>query len=94
MVTVSIAMRRRVPNHFDAGYAKLSVDILNEYFDSYFPRAAQVGAQLRAAVPAAGGGGGDNYNNQGGGGFQSAPSPQAAPQTGGSFDPVDDDIPF
>eukprot|EP00911_Craspedida_sp_UC1_P002094 UC1_evm7s1611 len=46
-------------NHFDAGYAKLSVDILNEYFDSYFPRAAQVGAQLRAAVPAAGGGGGD-----------------------------------
>jgi single-strand DNA-binding protein len=43
----------------------------------------------------AGGGGGDSYNNQGGGGgFQSAPSPQAAPQTGGSFDPVDDDIPF
>ena len=43
----------------------------------------------------AGGGGGDSYNNQGGGGgFQSAPSPQAAPQMGGSFDPVDDDIPF
>ena len=48
----------------------------------------------------AGGGGGDSYNNQSGdnysnqgGGFQSAPAPQAAP-AGGSFDPVDDDIPF
>jgi single-strand DNA-binding protein len=48
----------------------------------------------------AGAGGGDSYNNQSGdnysnqgGGFQSAPAPQAAP-AGGSFDPVDDDIPF
>ncbi|EDQ86449.1 uncharacterized protein MONBRDRAFT_33848 [Monosiga brevicollis MX1] len=33
-------------NHFDAGYADLTVNIVNEYFDTYFPRAAQVGAAL------------------------------------------------
>lgn len=35
-------------NHFDAGYAELSVDILNEYFDTYFPRAYSLGRELRA----------------------------------------------
>jgi len=33
-------------NHFDAGYADLTVNILNRYFDSFFPRAADVGSQL------------------------------------------------
>ena len=55
-----------------------------------------VGNEMQMLDSRGAGGGGDSYNNQGGGGggFQSAPSPQAAPQTGGSFDPVDDDIPF
>ena len=54
-----------------------------------------VGKEMQMLDSRGAGGGGDSYNNQGGGGgFQSAPSPQAAPQTGGSFDPVDDDIPF
>jgi hypothetical protein len=30
------------------GYAALTTDILNEYFDTYFPRAATVAQQLRA----------------------------------------------
>ena len=34
-------------NHFDAGYADLSVNVVNEYFSTYFPRAASVGAALR-----------------------------------------------
>ena len=34
-------------NHFDAGYAGLTVDVINTYFDSFFPRAATVGAKLR-----------------------------------------------
>ena len=34
-------------NHFDAGYAGLTVDVVNTYFDSFFPRAATVGAKLR-----------------------------------------------
>ena len=54
-----------------------------------------VGNEMQMLDSRGAGGSGDSYNNQGGGGgFQSAPSPQAAPQTGGSFDPVDDDIPF
>ena len=36
-------------NHFDAGYANLTVDIVNVYFDTYFQRAADVGAQLRSS---------------------------------------------
>ena len=35
-------------NHFDAGYANMTVDIVNLYFDVYFQRAASVGAQLRS----------------------------------------------
>ena len=31
-------------NHFDAGYADLTSIVVNEYFDTYFPRAAAVGA--------------------------------------------------
>lgn len=34
-------------NHFDAGYADLTVAVVNEYFDSYFPLAAKTGAALR-----------------------------------------------
>ena len=34
-------------NHFDAGYADLTAGVVNEYFDVYFPRAAQVGSDLR-----------------------------------------------
>jgi len=36
-------------NHFDAGYADLTVNIANEYFDIYFPLAAVTGAELRHA---------------------------------------------
>ena len=36
-------------NHFDAGYANLTVDIVNVYFDTYFQRAADVGAQPRSS---------------------------------------------
>jgi hypothetical protein len=35
-------------NHFDAGYANLTVDVVNMYFDVYFQRAASVGAELRS----------------------------------------------
>lgn len=35
-------------NHFDAGYASLTADVINLYFDEYFPRAANVGKQLRS----------------------------------------------
>jgi single-strand DNA-binding protein len=60
-----------------------------------------VGNEMQMLDSRGAGGGGDGYNNQsgdsygnqGGGGFQSAPATQAAP-AGGSFDPVDDDIPF
>ena len=31
-------------NHFDAGYASLTADVVNEYFTKYFKRAARVGA--------------------------------------------------
>jgi hypothetical protein len=44
-------------NHFDAGYADLTVAVANTYFDTYFPRAADIGALLRqqpATVPGAG----------------------------------------
>lgn len=34
-------------NHFDAGYADLTVNILNDYFDKYFPQAAKTGEALR-----------------------------------------------
>eukprot|EP00930_Biecheleria_cincta_P097296 TRINITY_DN8901_c0_g1_i1.p1 TRINITY_DN8901_c0_g1~~TRINITY_DN8901_c0_g1_i1.p1 ORF type:complete len:791 (-),score=111.14 TRINITY_DN8901_c0_g1_i1:171-2543(-) len=34
-------------NHFDAGYADLTANVVNEYFDTYFPRAAAVGKELR-----------------------------------------------
>ena len=34
-------------NHFDAGYADLTVAVVNEYFDKYFPLAAKTGATLR-----------------------------------------------
>ena len=37
-------------NHFDAGYANLTADVINLYFDTYFQRAADVGAQLRSPV--------------------------------------------
>ena len=40
-------------NHFDAGYADLSKNVVNEYFDKYFPRAAAVGAALRSNKSAA-----------------------------------------
>eukprot|EP00656_Telonema_subtile_P000960 TRINITY_DN10457_c0_g1_i2.p1 TRINITY_DN10457_c0_g1~~TRINITY_DN10457_c0_g1_i2.p1 ORF type:complete len:711 (+),score=130.56 TRINITY_DN10457_c0_g1_i2:283-2415(+) len=36
-------------NHFDAGYADQTHVVVNEYFDTYFPRAAKVGADLRVA---------------------------------------------
>ncbi len=36
-------------NHFDAGYADLTSNVVNEYFQTYFPRAARLGDQLRAA---------------------------------------------
>ena len=36
-------------NHFDAGYASLTADVVNLYFDIYFQRAADVGAQLRSS---------------------------------------------
>ena len=59
-----------------------------------------VGNEMQMLDSRGAGGGGDSYNNQSadnysnqGGGFQSAPASQAAP-AGGSFDPVDDDIPF
>eukprot|EP01062_Namystynia_karyoxenos_P066629 TRINITY_DN60538_c0_g1_i1.p1 TRINITY_DN60538_c0_g1~~TRINITY_DN60538_c0_g1_i1.p1 ORF type:complete len:822 (+),score=209.81 TRINITY_DN60538_c0_g1_i1:75-2468(+) len=35
-------------NHFDAGYTLGIVDVLNEYFATYIPRAVSVGAALRA----------------------------------------------
>eukprot|EP00051_Salpingoeca_urceolata_P021147 m.326646 g.326646 ORF g.326646 m.326646 type:complete len:854 (+) comp19743_c1_seq2:115-2676(+) len=44
-------------NHFDAGYADLTAVVFNKYFDEYFPRAAQVGAELRklpSSVPGSG----------------------------------------
>lgn len=34
-------------NHFDAGYADMTAGVVNMYFDKYFPRAAQVGADLK-----------------------------------------------
>ena len=34
-------------NHFDAGYADLTINVINEYFHVYFPRAASVGQELR-----------------------------------------------
>jgi hypothetical protein len=34
-------------NHFDAGYASLTTEIINTYFDVYFERAATVGNALR-----------------------------------------------
>jgi len=34
-------------NHFDAGYADITANVVNEYFTTYFPRAAAVGAALR-----------------------------------------------
>ena len=37
-------------NHFDAGYADLTAGVVNEYFTTYFPRAARVGADLRKAT--------------------------------------------
>jgi hypothetical protein len=39
-------------NHFDAGYASLTTEIINLYFDVYFPRAATVGAALRSPTVA------------------------------------------
>ena len=33
-------------NHFDAGYADLTANVVNLYFDTYFPRAAAVGDAL------------------------------------------------
>ena len=35
-------------NHLDVGYTDDAVNVINLYFDQYFPRAAQVGAELRA----------------------------------------------
>ena len=35
-------------NHFDAGYTGMTSDVINEYFQTYFPRAAEVGAELRS----------------------------------------------
>ena len=35
-------------NHFDAGYTDGVVNVLNTYFDTYFPRAIKIGAALRA----------------------------------------------
>jgi len=32
--------------HFDAGYADLTTNVLNEYFSKYFPLAAKTGAAL------------------------------------------------
>jgi hypothetical protein len=37
-------------NHFDAGYADWTSKVLNEYFHTYFPRAAFVGAELLATT--------------------------------------------
>mgnify|MGYP006079348031 FL=1 len=39
-------------NHFDAGYANVTADVINLYFDVYFQRAADVGAQLRSPLHA------------------------------------------
>ena len=39
-------------NHFDAGYTDGVVNVLNTYFDTYFPRAVRVGAALRAKAAA------------------------------------------
>lgn len=33
-------------NHFDAGYASVTSDVINTYFDLFFPRAASVGNEL------------------------------------------------
>lgn len=33
-------------NHFDAGYADLTVNVINMYFDTFFPRAYTVAKQL------------------------------------------------
>jgi hypothetical protein len=35
-------------NHFDAGYANFTTSVVNEYFDTFFPRAANVGQALRS----------------------------------------------
>ena len=35
-------------NHLDVGYTDNAVNVINKYFDLYFPRAAGVGAQLRS----------------------------------------------
>ena len=35
-------------NHFDAGYTDGVVNVLNTYFDTYFPRAIKIGSALRA----------------------------------------------
>lgn len=37
-------------NHFDAGYTDGVLDVINTYFDEFFPRAIAVGAELRARV--------------------------------------------
>jgi hypothetical protein len=34
-------------NHLDVGYDDLATGIVNEWFDTYFPRAASIGKQLR-----------------------------------------------
>ena len=34
-------------NHLDVGYTADAVDVINTYFDSFFPRAIQVGKELR-----------------------------------------------
>ena len=37
-------------NHFDAGYADLTAEVVNRYFDDYFPLAAKTGAALQNAT--------------------------------------------
>ena len=39
-------------NHFDAGYTDGVINVINLYFDTYFPRAIKVGAELRESAPA------------------------------------------
>ena len=35
-------------NHLDVGYTDNAVNVINQYFTEYFPRAAGIGAQLRS----------------------------------------------
>lgn len=35
-------------NHFDAGYANFTAEVVSQYFSEYFPRACDVGESLRA----------------------------------------------